>query len=396
MAHFSKFTRGSLGHMLGHYSRDKENLPDNIKPEMTGQNYNLAGEYQPLSQLDFIHKRLSEVKLQKRADVKVLGDWVVTAPKDLPREELRKFFEETHSFLANKYGRENVVSAYVHMDETEPHLHFAFIPVVPNKGKNRKFDFKVCVKECVSLQELKQFHPALQAHLEKALGHSVSVLNGATQEGNKSIAELKRGTAIEEMEKSRQKAAEIVHKAEKEAGAILDSLKPIEAEYRAKQAYVKAMSKEWDLTQAKENKSITGKVKSYTVPADVWETQQITRMDALAFEKGRQAWQKEMQVAARTPVMQENVALKKQVRDLQKEVKELTRKASAHGIEFYMTKKENEDLKGKLREQESDFIERLNKVLQELPSSIAEQFVKTWEAHQHQSRKKERGFEMEL
>lgn len=44
------------------------------------------------------------------------------------------------------------------------------------------------------------------------------------------------------MEKSRQKAAEIVHKAEKEAGAILDSLKPIEAEYRAKQAYVKAMN----------------------------------------------------------------------------------------------------------------------------------------------------------
>lgn len=156
------------------------------------------------------------------------------------------------------------------------------------------------------------------------------------------------------------------------------------------------MNKEWDLTQAKENKSITGKVKSYTVPADVWETQQITRMDALAFEKGRQAWQKEMQVAARTPVMQENMALKKQIRDLQEEVKELTRKASTHGIEFYMTKKENEDLKGKLREQESDFIKRLNKVLQKLPSSVAEQFVKTWEAHQHQSRKREHGFEMEL
>ena len=39
------------------------------------------------------------------------------------------FFEETYAFLSERYGAQNVISAYVHLDERSPHMHFAFVPV---------------------------------------------------------------------------------------------------------------------------------------------------------------------------------------------------------------------------------------------------------------------------
>ncbi len=200
MAHFAKFTKGAMGHMLSHFDRSKKNLGDNIDKDRTHLNYNLA-EHQQMKQLDFIHKRLSEVKLQNRKDVNVLCDWAVTIPKDFlekyPERE-REFFETTYNFLENKYGKENVVSAYVHRDETTPHLHFAFIPVVPDKKKG---GYKVSAKEAITRTDLKSFHPQLSDYLQQTMGVQVNVLNEATKEGNKSIEELKRNTAVKEMEK---------------------------------------------------------------------------------------------------------------------------------------------------------------------------------------------------
>lgn len=238
MAHVAKFTRGASGHMLGHYSREKEHLPDNIKPELTHLNYNLAGDYQPMKQIDFIRQRLSEVKVQKRSDVNVLCDWVVTAPKDLPAEDLGQFFESTHAFLAGKYGKENVVSAYVHMDEATPHLHFAFIPVVPDKKKG---GYKVSAKECITRSQLKSFHNELQRRLENELGHPVSILNEATKEGNKSIEELKRQTATERLREANEKAAQIVSKARERVKVVEQDIQALEGKKAALEGEIEAL-----------------------------------------------------------------------------------------------------------------------------------------------------------
>ena len=74
--HVTKYTKGTLGHMLGHYDRTKDGLGENVVSERTRLNYNLAVEDQPLKQLDFVHKRLGEVRCLKRKDVNVLCDWV--------------------------------------------------------------------------------------------------------------------------------------------------------------------------------------------------------------------------------------------------------------------------------------------------------------------------------
>lgn len=81
MAHFEKYTAGAIGHMLAHYDRTHSSSTSKINESKTFLNYNLAAKDQPLSQLDFIHKRLSEIKVLKRKDVNVMCDRTAGACK---------------------------------------------------------------------------------------------------------------------------------------------------------------------------------------------------------------------------------------------------------------------------------------------------------------------------
>lgn len=189
MAHVEKYTRGAMGNMLAHYNRTKASSKSLIDPERTHLNYNLADTNQPLSQLDFIHKRLSEIKVLNRKDVNVFCDWIVTAPQELSETEYADFFRETYNFLNDRYGKDNVISAYVHMDESQPHIHYAFVPVATDKKKNIP---KLSAKEVITLKELKSFHKDLSTRLNSFFGRDIGILNGATDLGNKTIEQLRK------------------------------------------------------------------------------------------------------------------------------------------------------------------------------------------------------------
>lgn len=239
MANYDKFTRQSLGKMLCHYDRTDDKPKEHIDRSRTHLNYNLAPSNE--KQMDILEKRLSEVKVQKRADVNLLCCWVVTMPKTLPVEKEPEFFRKTYAYLENKYGKENVVSAFVHKDEVTPHVHFAFIPVVKDKKRDR---LKVSANECVTRLDLQKFHDELQNHLESELGCQVDILNEATREGNKSVVELKRKSATERLKEANEKADGIIRQAEAHARAIEDTAQPIRAEAEALQGMVKALEGE--------------------------------------------------------------------------------------------------------------------------------------------------------
>lgn len=200
MAHIEKYTRNGTANLFAHFDRTLSNNSNkDIDPARTHLNYNLAPK--GLTQNEILKNRLEQVKVLKRKDVNVLCSWVVTLPKDFKGNE-EDFFKATYDFLEAKYGRKNVVSAYVHKDEAQPHLHFAFVPVVLDKKKNIE---KVSAKECVTKNDLMTFHGELQRHLEKVLGENVHVLNGATVAGNLTVRELKISEKEKELE-SREKS----------------------------------------------------------------------------------------------------------------------------------------------------------------------------------------------
>lgn len=216
MAHIEKYTSGAAGRMLKHYERApvEHRGNENIKPELTQLNYNVAAADQPMPQAAFVAQRLKEVRVQKRADVNTLCDWVITQPQELPADKSRAFFEAAYAFLRDRYGECNVVSAYVHMDEVTPHMHFAFLPIVADQKRGGE---KLCAKEVINRKELQMFHTALQNAVERDLGIKVHLLNGATQNGNKSVAELKRATSAEALREKARQDTEIVRKAAERA-----------------------------------------------------------------------------------------------------------------------------------------------------------------------------------
>ena len=189
MAHLEKYTAAATGHMLAHYDRTHSSSTSNIDESRTPLNYNLAEKDQPIPALDFLHKRMSEIKVLKRANINVMCDWVITAPESLTPEELPLFFDECYKFLNNRYGKENVISAPVHMDETSPHIHYAFVPVVTDKKKGIP---KLSAKERITRKDLSTFHQDLTKHMTTVLGRDIGILNGATVGGNKTIKQLKQ------------------------------------------------------------------------------------------------------------------------------------------------------------------------------------------------------------
>ena len=233
MAHCMKSGKGACGHMLKHYEREKDELGEYIKfgnqdidTSRTDLNYNLAPQRE-ISQMEFVKQRCSEVYCLNRKDVNVMCSWVVTLPKEVSPLDEERFFINTYKFLEDRYGKENVISAYVHKDEITPHVHFAFVPVVYDEKKER---YKVSAKDCINKTELNCFHGDLQAHIDQSMGMGIQILNEATRDGNKSIQELKRGTAIEEL----QNALNEVEK-------VRDSIKPLEEHKSVLETKIKAL-----------------------------------------------------------------------------------------------------------------------------------------------------------
>lgn len=190
MASVEKFTAGAVVNQLRHIERTIAN-PSNldINPNKIELNYSLAPD-RGMSSYDYFLARKSELYCYGRADVKVMAGWIVTAPKDLPADQHQAFFQSTHNFLINRYGEANCIQSVVHHDESgQPHLHFCFIPTVPDSKHGGE---KICANDVINPKELRNFHPALQRHLN-ADGFDINIQSGVTkaQGGNKSVWELK-------------------------------------------------------------------------------------------------------------------------------------------------------------------------------------------------------------
>lgn len=189
MAHLKHYHRTAVRSILNHVKRIDNYSNRDIDSNRSKYNFSLT-THDPH---EIYQKRLSEVHCLNRANVNTLSSWVVTLPKGVKQADQRKFFEETVKFLKKRYGENNCVCADVHYDETTPHLHYCFIPIVWDDKKKRE---KVDRKSIFTLKELKTFHHDLQDHIDQVLGYKTEILNGALKNRkNLSINELKERTA---------------------------------------------------------------------------------------------------------------------------------------------------------------------------------------------------------
>lgn len=171
---------------MKYFDREKHE----IKQELTHFNYDLVLSDNIAARLE---KRLSEIKVMNRADVKHLGQWVITMPNDLDPALRDLFFSAVYDFFKQEYGKENIIYAVVHLDETTPHMHLGAVPVALNdKGQEHLSAKKVFTKN-----HLQHIHANCQKFCESRLGCEVNLLNGESL-GVKGVKEFK---AVKELAK---------------------------------------------------------------------------------------------------------------------------------------------------------------------------------------------------
>ena len=155
---------------------------ENIDNSLIGNNYNLAPPR--ADAVEFVNERIASLDLKRapRKDAVRMVEWVVTLPEGETDE--RAFFESTYRHMADEYGSENVIAAWVHLDEPKarPHMHFDFVPVTK--------DGRLSAKEIVSRGHLRAMHPKMQRLVSADLGHEVPFLLPEEERGRREMSRL--------------------------------------------------------------------------------------------------------------------------------------------------------------------------------------------------------------
>ena len=127
---------GSVNSINNHHERLKEKYKSNedIDSERTDLNYHLVqpeGKYRQK-----VLDRINEAGAKRRKDSVVMQDVLITASPEWidakSYEEQVEYFDHAFDFISNRYGRENIISAVIHMDEAHPHMHLVFVPITPD------------------------------------------------------------------------------------------------------------------------------------------------------------------------------------------------------------------------------------------------------------------------
>lgn len=60
------------------------------------------------------------------------------------QDEIRQYFTDCYEWACSEYGKDNIISAMVHLDEDTPHMHLCFAPIVEDKKKG---GYKFCAND---------------------------------------------------------------------------------------------------------------------------------------------------------------------------------------------------------------------------------------------------------
>lgn len=111
-----------------------------------------------------IQHRLDNAKLKRKIannQVRAILILLSGSPEDMKRIEesgrMEEWCKDNLDWLKDTYGKENLVSAVLHLDETTPHIHATVIPIVT--GKSRKVKLKEQEQKSTSKKKYKTKDP---------------------------------------------------------------------------------------------------------------------------------------------------------------------------------------------------------------------------------------------
>ena len=133
---FKKTGTGGIAPAQKHNEREKTKYKSNpdIDTARIMNDYHIIKPNKPYRAV--IKDRLAETGCRTRKDSVLMVETILTASPEfmhaLPPEEQKKFFQLATQFFEKEIGKENIISAIVHMDEKTPHMHLCFVPLTPD------------------------------------------------------------------------------------------------------------------------------------------------------------------------------------------------------------------------------------------------------------------------
>ena len=167
-----KYKRGDIVGIERENERD-ENYKSTRNPQIDKSRTHLNYHTLPHEKkyLAFIDERIKELapKRKIKDDAVLITSFILGSDKEffggISPETQKQFFDDCTEFFAERYGKENVVSAVVHLDESTPHLHFNLMPVTGGR---------LCAKELFDRTALRD----LQTDFYEAVGKKYGLERG--------------------------------------------------------------------------------------------------------------------------------------------------------------------------------------------------------------------------
>ncbi|MBR3306851.1 MAG: plasmid recombination protein [Lachnospiraceae bacterium] len=233
MAHVKGFTKFGLTNIFAEHDRTAQNYKNNVDLNRSYLNFDYGVDGRSASSCNkAVMNRTKEImngeKIQNQTNV--MCEWKVTYPSELcfvkkcdsgekdkkgkpvmwdynvpySNELCEHFFREIYQFTSDRYGKDNMIGGYVHMDETTPHIHIAFVPEAVSRKTGRR---TVSTASLITKKELSSYQKDLANHMISVFGQEAKywILNGRTQTGE-TIEQMKARRAADEKlaERSRE------------------------------------------------------------------------------------------------------------------------------------------------------------------------------------------------
>lgn len=121
---------------------DRSAYAEKDRPEWQNENYDKTLEMLPSN--DVLSDRESRIKSaqlirkpQKNASAAI--EFFISADRDFSRDNKKwsDYFSDSIKFFEKKFGKENLIQAAIHTDESTPHMHLIFVPIVKTDKGNK-------------------------------------------------------------------------------------------------------------------------------------------------------------------------------------------------------------------------------------------------------------------
>ncbi|MGU9537452.1 MobV family relaxase [Clostridium tepidum] len=146
----AKYKASQLNNISRHNERKNENYGNkDIDINKSNLNYHFKAPKEISYEKEFYRLReennlKGNLRLKGSKQSNIMCEFMITSDNDffnnIGEDETKRFFKTAYDFACKKCDEKNIISATVHMDETTPHMHLTYIPVVKGVKKGVEVD----------------------------------------------------------------------------------------------------------------------------------------------------------------------------------------------------------------------------------------------------------------